>query len=149
MTNPDYDVPDARTNYVDNKEFLRLILERKEKLLVDPNHRVCRHIGQILLDISSNLSRRRNFINYSFREDMVGDGVENCLTYLDNFDVSKSNNPFAYFTQICFYAFVRRITKEQKQFDVKGAVFENQSVEFQLIDPYESQNAFNDTLLRE
>ena len=50
---------------------------------------------------------------------MISDGVENCLQYLDNFNPTKSNNPFAYFTQIIYYAFVRRIQKEKKQVKVK------------------------------
>ena len=77
------------------------------------------YIGECFLKIANHLSYRPNFINYTFRDDMISDGVENCLQYLDNFNPAKSNNPFAYFTQIIYYAFVRRIQKEKKQIKVK------------------------------
>ena len=77
------------------------------------------YIGSCFLKIANHLSYRPNFINYTFRDDMISDGIENCLQYLDNFNPEKSNNPFAYFTQIIYYAFVRRIQKEKKQTTIK------------------------------
>ena len=65
------------------------------------------------------MSFRPNFINYAFREDMISDGIENCVQYMNNFNPEKSKNPFAYFTQIIYYAFVRKIQKEKKQLYIK------------------------------
>ena len=59
-----------------------------------------------------------------FREDMISDGIENCVQYIHNFDPEKSKNPFAYFTQIIHYAFLRRIQKEKKQLDIKTKIIE-------------------------
>ena len=56
---------------------------------------------------------------------MISDGIENCLQYMDNFDPEKSKNPFAYFTQIIYYAFIRRIQKEKKQQQVKQKMIAN------------------------
>lgn len=111
--------------YVDNKRFQLLMKERKKAVLKAesagaPVPRISEEIGKIILDISTNLSYKGNFINYTFREEMVLDGVENCINYLDNFDSDNYSNPFSYFTQICWYAFVRRINKEGKQTDIKN-----------------------------
>jgi len=110
----------SKEHYVSNKDFLAAMIEykkmvkkaEKEKL---PKPPVTDYIGQCFLKIANHLSYRPNFINYTFRDDMISDGIENCLQYLDNFNPDKSNNPFAYFTQIIYYAFVRRIQKEKKQ----------------------------------
>ncbi len=69
-------------------------------------------------------SYKPNFVNYMFREDMISDGIENCVQYIHNFDPEKSKNPFAYFTQIIHYAFLRRIQKEKKQLDIKTKIIE-------------------------
>lgn len=135
---------DGTTNYVDNKQFLAYMIERREKVQAalaegKDKPRISDEIGKIILDISTNLSYRRNFINYNFREEMVGDGIENCIVYLDNFDPEKSKNPFAYFTQICFYAFVRRITKETKQWDVKKKIIESKNIDWEAY----SRNEFD------
>ena len=71
------------------------------------------------MKIAQRLSFRPNFINYAFREDMISDGIENCVQYIRNFDPEKSKNPFAYFTQIIYFAFIRRIQKEKKQLYIK------------------------------
>ena len=76
------------------------------------------------MKIATHLSYRPNFINYMFKEDMVSDGVENCVQYIDNFDPNKSKNPFAYFTQIVYYAFLRRIAKEKRQMDIRDKLIE-------------------------
>ena len=77
------------------------------------------YAGECFLKISERLSHRPNFINYAFREEMVSDGIENCVMYASNFNPEKSKNPFAYFTQIIYYAFLRRIEKEKKQLYIK------------------------------
>ena len=113
-----------KEHYVDNKEFLAAMIEYKEKCekakkRKRKNPPVTNYIGECFLKIANHLSYRPNFINYTFRDDMISDGIENCLQYLDNFNPKKSNNPFAYFTQIIYYAFVRRIQKEKKQVTIK------------------------------
>ncbi|MBU37981.1 MAG: sigma factor for late transcription, partial [Euryarchaeota archaeon] len=80
--------------------------------------------GDCFLKIATHLSYRPNFINYMYKEDMISDGVENCVQYIDNFDPAKSKNPFAYFTQIVYYAFLRRIAKEKRQMDIKDKIIE-------------------------
>ena len=86
------------------------------------------------------MSYRPNFINYTYRDDMISDGIENCLQYMNNFNPKKSNNPFAYFTQIIYYAFIRRIQKEKKQQDVKAKVIANSGVEL-MMDSLEGDDA--------
>ena len=121
-------------HYVDNKEFLRAMIEFKEicnnareKEIDRPP--VSNYIGECFLKIATHLSYKPNFINYTYREDMISDGIENCLQYVENFNPEKSNNPFAYFTQIIYYAFLRRIAKEKKQTHVKNKMIENVSYE--------------------
>src|SRR6056300_878763 len=114
-----------KEHYVNNKEFLEAMTAYKKA--VDKAKRqkkdkplVTDYIGSCFLKIANHLSYRPNFINYTFRDDMISDGIENCLQYLDNFNPEKSNNPFAYFTQIIYYAFLRRIAKEKKQTYIRG-----------------------------
>ena len=76
------------------------------------------------MKIATHLSYKPNFVNYMFREDMISDGIENCVQYIHNFDPAKSKNPFAYFTQIIHYAFLRRIQKEKKQLEIKNKIIE-------------------------
>jgi DNA-directed RNA polymerase specialized sigma24 family protein len=59
---------------------------------------------------------------------MIGDGIENCIQYAKNFNPDKSKNPFAYFTQIIYYAFLRRITKEKKQQSIKQKIIDNDTL---------------------
>jgi len=111
-------------HYVNNKQFLEAITEWKEKVkdaesLGEEAPPVTDYIGECFLKIAQHLSFRPNFINYTFKEEMISDGIENCLQYIDNFNPEKSNNPFAYFTQIIYYAFLRRIQKEKKHLFVK------------------------------
>ena len=84
-----------------------------------PPPQISEYLGECFMKIAQRLSYRPNFINYAFRDDMISDGIENCVQYIKNFDPEKSNNPFAYFTQIIYYAFIRRIQKEKKQLYVK------------------------------
>ena len=128
-------------HYVDNKVFLQAmtdwkvlckIAEEEQKDLpkeekVKPQ--ITNYIGECFLKIATHLSYRPNFINYTYRDEMIADGIENCLQYCSNFDPEKSKNPFAYFTQIIYYAFLRRIAKEKKQTHVKNKMIENQSYE--------------------
>tara|TARA_Y100000004_G_scaffold87987_1_gene98630 strand:+ start:745 stop:1239 length:495 start_codon:yes stop_codon:yes gene_type:complete len=115
--------------YVNNKEFLEAITVYRKKVIASKENgtakpRVPNYIGECFLKIATHLSYKPNFVNYMFREDMICDGIENCLQYIDNFDPEKSSNPFAYFTQIIYYAFLRRIQKEKKQLEIKGKILE-------------------------
>ena len=118
------------THYVDNKKFLAAMIEFKELYNIAEKNKeeyppVSDYIGECFLKIATHLSYRPNFINYTYRDDMISDGIENCLQYVHNFNPEKSNNPFAYFTQIIYYAFLRRIAKEKKQTHVKNKIIQN------------------------
>ena len=115
--------PNSR-HYVDNKEFLVAITDYRERVIASKEAgvekpRVPEYLGECMVKIANHLAYKSNFVNYTFRDEMILDGIENCITYIDNFDPEKSKNPFAYFTQITSYAFIRRIQKEKKQMDTK------------------------------
>jgi DNA-directed RNA polymerase specialized sigma24 family protein len=115
-------------HYVDNKEFLSALSIYKIKVnraLTEGTTRpmIPNYVGECFLKIATHLSYRPNFVNYPFREDMISDGIENCVQYIDNFDPDRGN-PFAYFTQIIYYAFLRRIQKEKKQLEIKAKILE-------------------------
>ena len=121
-------------HYVNNAQFLEAMKEWKAKCKEaeeegDPQPPVSNYIGECFLKIANHLSYRPNFINYTYREEMISDGIENCLQYCSNFNPEKSNNPFAYFTQIIYYAFIRRIQKEKKQQHVKHKIIENMNID--------------------
>ena len=116
-------------HYVNNKEFLEALVVFKAKCTAakeagEPRPQISNYIGECFLKIATHLSYKPNFVNYMFREDMISDGIENCVQYIHNFDPEKSRNPFAYFTQIIHYAFLRRIQKEKKQLDIKTKIIE-------------------------
>ena len=115
-----------RNNFIDNKEFFaamsayrKSVDAAKEQGLEKKDWpRIPGYIGKCFLDIAEHLSTRPNFSNYIYRQDMVADAVENCVIYAANFDPAKSSNPFSYFTQVCWYAFIRRIGKEKRQIEI-------------------------------
>ena len=122
-------------HYVDNAKFLEEIKKWNEKRKEaeeqgEPTPQVTNYIGECFLKIANGLSYKPNFINYTYKQEMISDGIENCLQYIHNFDPEKSKNPFAYFTQIIYYAFIRRIQKEKKQTHVKHKMIEKQSYEY-------------------
>ena len=111
-------------HYVNNADFLAaLIAYKKDCDVADkkgkPQPQIPNYVGECFLKIADHLSRKPNFVSYSFRDEMIADGIENCMMYFRNFNPEKSKNPFAYFTQIIYYAFLRRITREKKQLYVK------------------------------
>lgn len=117
-------------HYVDNKKFYEALVEYKKQIdhanannLEKP--RVSNYIGECFLKIATHLSYKANFINYTFKDDMISDGIENCLTAVEKFDPTRGTNPFAYYTQITFFAFVRRILKEKKQQATKYKLLES------------------------
>jgi DNA-directed RNA polymerase specialized sigma subunit len=136
--------PKQKPHYVDNKKFLQAMTEYRELRIKAEEEgkkrpQVTNYIGECYLKIANHLSYRPNFINYTYRDDMISDGIENCLQYMDNFDPEKSKNPFAYFTQIIYYAFIRRIQKEKKQQQVKQKMIANFGEE-QMMDQLEGDD---------
>ena len=116
-------------HYVNNKDFLDAIIEYKKSIAAAeeqglPKPRITNYLGECFLKIATHLSYKPNFVNYIFKDDMISDGIENCIQYIHNFNPEKSTNPFAYFTQIIHYAFLRRIQKEKKQLDIKNKILE-------------------------
>lgn len=108
-----------KVHYVDNQRFYEEILEHKRKVaeakekgLEEP--RLSNYIGECIYKIANKLANMPKFINYSFRDEMISDGIENCILYFDDFNPDYGKNPFAYFTQVIYYAFLRRINKEEK-----------------------------------
>jgi hypothetical protein len=125
-------------HYINNADFLQALVDyKKAKKLAKKNKTeeppIPNYIGECFMKIAEGLSHKPNFINYTYRDEMISDGIENCLMYFDNFDPTKSKNPFAYFTQIIYFAFLRRIQKEKKQLYVKYKSTEM----FGILDEYE------------
>jgi hypothetical protein len=119
--------------YVDNKKFLEAMVEFRESVQKAeaeglPRPIVPMYVADCIMKIATHLSYKPNFVNYSFREEMISDGIENSLQYIDNFNPEKSQNPFAYFTQIVYYAFLRRIQKEKKYLYTKYKATENANI---------------------
>ena len=130
-------------HYVNNKEFLTALVKYRDDVEItfiqkygreplkedrskawDTKPVIPRYIGDCFLKIANHLSFKPNFVNYMFKEDMISDGIENCVQYIHNFDPEKSKNPFAYFTQIIHYAFLRRIQREKRQLEIKNKILE-------------------------
>ena len=126
-------------HYVDNKKLYEEMVRYRASVKQSQQDnkekpRVPDYIGQCILLIANRLSLKPNFVNYSYREEMVSDGIENCICYVDNFDPEKSDNPFAYFTQIIYFAFLRRIQKEKKHLYIKHKALENSLIHNTLVD---------------
>lgn len=122
------------THYVNNakmlealKDYKKILADRRAAGQEDP--KVPEYIGECILKIANGLSHKSNFINYSYKEDMVLDGIENCIHCLNSFDPEKSSNPFAYFTQVIYFAFLRRIAKEKKQSYIKSKLIKEMPFE--------------------
>ena len=128
-------------HYINNPDFLRALIEYKEAKDLSTKNKtepppIPNYIGECFMKIAEGLSHKPNFINYTYRDEMMSDGIENCLMYFDNFVPTKSKNPFAYFTQIIYYAFLRRIQKEKKQTYVKYKATEQMGIldEFEMLE---------------
>jgi hypothetical protein len=127
-------------HYVDNKKFFTEILHYKQMCKdaaaagKNKKPRIPPYLGECLYKIAFRLSLKPNFVNYTFREDMVADGLEKCIAYFDNFDPEKSSNPFSYFTQIIYFAFLARINGEKKHLYIKQKTLENFYFEGMLAD---------------
>ena len=140
--------------YVSNKDFFAAILERKELLRIAeeqglPLPRISNYLGECILKIANNLAHKGNFNGYSFKEEMISDGIENCIKYFDKFNPEKSTNPFSYYTQIIYYAYLRRIAKEKKQYHIKHKIIQsvgNTVFELQEHDDAEFVNSYREFL---
>lgn len=128
-------------HYVSNSTLLQALIDfQKSVRRAKRNHEdrpiLPDYIGECFLKIAERLARKPNFYSYTFRDEMILDAVENCLMYVDNFDPNKSSNPFSYFTQIIYYAFLRRIQREKKHLYVKYKMAEEMiiSQEFRKFD---------------
>lgn len=138
-------------HYVDNKKFLEALIEHRDKVKHAQEHGlekpiVSNYLGECFIKIATHLSYKANFINYTFKDDMISDGIENCLTAVDKFDPDKSLNPFAYYTQIIYFAFVRRIQKEKKQQATKYKMLETIDID-QIISQSEDNEDFANQLI--
>jgi len=133
-------------HYVNNKELLEALIVYRTKVEVSYQKKfgvdlkelpreqrgkhwegkppISNYLGECFLKIATHLSYKPNFVNYMFKDDMISDGIENCVQYIHNFDPEKSSNPFAYFTQIIHYAFLRRIQREKRQLEIKNKILE-------------------------
>ena len=138
------------THYVTNKDFLAALKERQETLKSNPSLQISNYIGECILKICTNLAHKNNFNGYSYKDEMVSDAIENCLAVVDKFNPEKSENPFAYFTQCAYFAFIRRIQKEKKQQEIKGALIQEMIADgsFDLQDGDESSD-FNMSFLEQ
>ena len=144
-------------HYVNNKEFLAALevyiaQVNRAKLNDTEPPQIPRYIGECFLKIANHLSYKPNFVNYMFKDDMICDGIENCVRYIHNFNPEKSKNPFAYFTQIIYYAFLRRISQEKKQLEIKNKILEKSNFD-EVIDSkdldasnYSDYNSINDAV---
>nr|QMP82919.1 MAG: hypothetical protein [Caudoviricetes sp.] len=138
----------AKNEYINNQDFLNALVEYKKSVQESEAEnkekpQIPNYIGECFLKISNNLAKRPNFYNYTYKDEMISDAIENCLMYFENFDPEKSSNPFAYFTQICWYAFIRRIDKEKKQQYIKYKATES----FGILDEEELRELGDDTRL--
>ena len=140
------------THYVNNAEMLAAIKAYKEDLAKaraegreDP--RIPEYIGECILKIANRLSHKANFINYSYRDDMILDGIENCMMCINSFDPNKSSNPFSYFTQVIYFAFLRRITKEKKQSYIRGKMIQEMAFESFEIQDHDDDSDFKNAYM--
>lgn len=123
----------SSSNYVDKDKLLAEVVLYVNQAKINkkagiPKPRMSEYLGKAIIDIATHYSYIGKFANYTYREEMVNDAVENCLNYLSNFSIEKSSNPFAYITQICFHAFLRRIAREKKQQQIKFGLLEQMGV---------------------
>ena len=143
-------------HYVNNKEFSQAVVDycvtveqsknNNEQLPIVPDY-----IAKCFLKIAEGLSYKSNFIRYTYREEMVMDAIENCLKAIKNYNIeaaTRTGNPnaFAYFTQISWYAFLRRIAKEKKQQDIKMKYIKSSGIEEYIDDP--SGDGTSNTVVR-
>ena len=126
--------PQEKPHYVNNRQFSEAVVEYCERVQWcqkkgDPKPVVPNYIAECFLKIAEGLSHKANFVRYTYHEEMVMDAVENCLKAIENYNIEAATrtgkpNAFAYFTQIIYYAFLRRISQEKKQLEIKNKILE-------------------------
>ena len=136
-----------KRQYVDNDAFfkamqerIRLVKEAEEQGL--PKPKITNFLGECIFKIATNFAHLRSFNRYPFKEDMILDGVENCLKVIDNFDENKTQNPFSYFTQITYFAFLRRIAKEKKQIYIRSKLLTSNPYDFHTLQEHDESGDF-------
>jgi hypothetical protein len=150
--------PSEKPHYVNNKQFSQAVCDYVNEATIakkagDPLPTIPNYIAECFLKIAEGLSYKSNFIAYTYREEMVMDAVENSLKAIYNYDIEAATrtglpNAFSYFTQISYYAFLRRIAKEKKQQDIKHRIISKGDfddflvLEQQDLDSNESQTGF-------
>ena len=149
------EIPDAKTlkanHYIDNSAFLAALLEHRAAVLIAKEAEttlppISNYLGDCFIKIARHLSYKSNFINYSYKDEMISDAIENCLAVVNNFDPAKSKNPFAYFTQITYFAFIRRIQREKKQLQTKYRYIDQLDLN-ELITQEQDNGEFNNQFL--
>lgn len=152
--------PKDKPHYVNNRDFSYAVVDyvtayRKAQENGDEKlPQVTDYIASCFMKICEGLSHKPNFVRYTYRDEMVMDGVENCLKAVYNYNIDAATrtgkpNAFSYFTQIAYFAFIRRITKEKKQADIKFKFMEQADVEEFMVGVDKNSpvdNAFIDTL---
>lgn len=136
--------PSERPHYVNNAEFSQAVVDyvltvREAREKGEPDPMVPDYIARCFLKICEGLSHKSNFVRYTYREEMVMDAVENCLNAVGNYNIEAATrkgkpNAFGYFTQISWFAFIRRIKKEKKQQDVKLKYLAESGIEEFMVD---------------
>lgn len=139
-------------HYVNNQEFLAAIIERRRLVQEaleagEPKPQISNYLGECILKIATHLSYKPNFINYTYKDEMILDGIENCIQYMDNFDPAKSSNPFAYYTQIIYFAFLRRISNEKKQSYIKNKLIKEKAFEAFELQGHDEDGMFQNSYL--
>ena len=136
-----------KNGFIDS-ETLDIIDHEQRKRVIDQYiedgntlPQISNEIGYIFLRMANNIPHKYNFNRYPFKEDMIGDGLIDCIKYVDSFDTNKKN-PFAYFTQAISNAFIRRIIKERKQMYVKSKMLSNMSVDIHELQEHDEDGEF-------
>ena len=140
--------PKRQKHYLNNKALYEEMKIYKAAVNRGEDPPISNYIGQCILSIAEGLASKSNFAGYSYREEMIGDGIENCFMYIKNFNTDKYSNPFAYFTQIIKFSFIRRIQKEKRQQYIKIKNVQNHFMFEELVNDtqhremYENNNRF-------
>lgn len=121
-------------NYVNNSDFYDALVKYRKEVdeaasNEEPKPRIPNYIGECFLKIATHLSYKPNFVNYTSKDSMISDGYTDCVKYVLNFNADLYKNPFAYFTQICYYAFVRRIKQEKRNLELYDRLLERNGFE--------------------
>ena len=141
MEAPKTESPKTKVHYVENRALYEALVEWQKHIRSNTRKKLPRpplpdFVAECMVKMANRLSQKAGFVNYTYREDMIGDSLESCLRYIHNFDPAKSTNAFAYITQIIHNAFIRRIQKEQKQLYVKMKIIDQSN----FVDSYERQD---------